>query len=90
MTTIKSKQTSAILGVLTLVAIVALSPHAFAQQGPSSSGQGQQSGIPLGGNYGVTTQSPATPDAMTAAWGAMIGVVAITSGVGVYTIVQKH
>lgn len=90
MTTIKSKQSSVILGVLTLVAIVALSPHAFAQQGPSSAGQGQQSGIPLGGNYGVTTQSPPTPDASMAAWGMMIGVVAVTSGVGVYTIARKH
>jgi len=90
MTTIKSKQSSAILGVLTLVAIVALSPHAFAQQSPSSSGQGQQSGIPLGGNYGVTTQTPSSPDASTAAWGSMIGIVAVISGVGVYTIARKH
>ncbi len=90
MTTIKSKQTSAILGVLTLVAIVALSPHAFAQQGPSSSGQGQQGGIPLGGNYGVTTQSPASPDAVVAAWGTMIAVVAVMSGVGIWSAVRKH
>ncbi|MDE1814000.1 MAG: hypothetical protein KGH87_07850 [Thaumarchaeota archaeon] len=54
--TLKSKQTSAILGTLSLVAIVAMSPHAFAQQGPSSSGQGQQNGIPLGSSY--TSNAP--------------------------------
>jgi len=47
----------AVLGVLALAAIVALVPHAFAQQGPSSSGQGQQGGIPLGAPYG----QPNTP-----------------------------
>ncbi len=42
MTTIKSKHTSVILGVLTLVAIATVAPHAFAQQ----------NGIPLGQSYG--------------------------------------
>jgi hypothetical protein len=81
MTTIKSKQTSAILGVLTLVAIVAFSPHAFAQQG----------GIPLGSSYGSNpVPQPASMDAAMAAWSAMIAIVAVMSGVGVYTAVRKH
>lgn len=42
----------AVLGTLALVAIVALIPHAFAQQGPSAFMQGQQKGIPLGPPYG--------------------------------------
>ena len=81
MTTIKSKQTSAILGVLTLVAIVALSPHAFAQQ----------NGIPLGSSYGSNpVPPPVSTDAATAAWSTMIAVVAVMSGVGVYTTARKH
>jgi len=53
----------AVLGILALVAIVAVAPNAFAQQTPSSSGQGQQNGIPLGSSYNAqtgTTQSSGT------------------------------
>jgi len=52
----------AVLGVLALVAIVAVAPNAFAQQTPSSSGQGQQNGIPLGSSYNAQggTQSSGT------------------------------
>ncbi|HJT10736.1 MAG TPA: hypothetical protein VJ771_08130 [Candidatus Nitrosotalea sp.] len=46
---IKSKQTSVLFGVIAMVAIVTLSPQAFAQQNPA--GQGQQNGIPLGSSY---------------------------------------
>jgi hypothetical protein len=66
------------------------SPHVFAQQGPSSSGQGQQNGIPLGGNYGITAQPPATPEATIAGWATMIAITAIMSGIGVYTAVRRH
>lgn len=84
-TTIASKQTSAILGVLTLVAIVALSPHAFAQQGTSD--QSQQGGIPLGPPYG--SPQPVDQNAIFA-WSAGIAIVAVMSGVGVWSAVRKH
>ncbi len=102
--TLKSKQTSVILGVLTLVAIVAISPHAFAQQGPSSSGQGQQNGIPLGAAYtsGASPPSgssagasygsasdPYGPLAMPA-WAAGMVAIGIVTGVGVYSTARKH
>lgn len=81
MTTIKSKQTSAILGVLTLVAIATVAPHAFAQQ----------NGIPLGQSYGSNpVPPPATVDATMAGWATMLAVVGVTSGIGVYTAVRKH
>ncbi len=102
--TIKLKQTSTILGVLTLVAIVIMSPHAFAQQGPSSSGQGQQNGIPLGSSYtsGASPSSSSTvgasygsasdpygPLAMPA-WAAGMVAIGIVTGVGVYSTARKH
>ena len=75
--TLKSKQTSAILGVLTLVAIVAFVPHAFAQQ----------NGIALGPPYG--SPGYVDPNAVYA-WSAGIVVVAVMSGVGIWTAVRKH
>ncbi len=85
---VRSKQTSAILSVLTLVAIAAIAPHAFAQD---QSGQGQQSGISLGSSYGSNpVPAPATMDATMAGWAAMLVIVGITSGIGVYTAVRKH
>jgi len=81
----------AVLGVLALVAIVTLTPHAFAQQGPSSSGQGQQNGIPLGASYGNQPNTPgyADPNAVYG-WSAGLAVAAVMSGVGIFTAVRKH
>lgn len=59
---VRSRQASILLGVIVMTAIVALSPHAFAQyqqnytqqiqqggnQIAQQAGQGQQNGIPLG------------------------------------------
>ncbi|MDE1829393.1 MAG: hypothetical protein KGI25_03620, partial [Thaumarchaeota archaeon] len=59
---VKSKQTSVLLGVFAMVAVVTLAPHAFAQEASQlqqnvqqggnqiaqQSAQGQQGGIPLG------------------------------------------
>ena len=84
--TLKSKQTSAILGVLSLVAIVTLAPHAFAKQGPSSAGQGQQGGIPLGPPYNPQSVDPNA----IYAWSAGLVVVAIMTGVGIWSAVRKH
>ena len=75
--TLKSKQTSAILGVLALVAIVTFSPHAFAQQ----------NGVPLGPPYG--SPGYVDPNAVYA-WSAGIAIVGIMSGVGIWSAVQKH
>lgn len=101
----KSKQTSVILGVLALVAIVAISPHAFAQQGPESSGQGQQGGIPLGSSYQSNAPPPSlgpvvggsyndsnnpTGPLQAAGWAAGLVVVGIMTGVGVYSTTRKH
>lgn len=75
------KQTGTILAVLTLVAITTIAPHAFAQQ----------NGIPLGQSYGSNpVPQPASMDAAMAAWAAMIAIVGVMSGVGVYTAVRKH
>jgi hypothetical protein len=100
----KSKQ-MAVLGVLALVAIVAVAPHAFAQQGPSSSGQGQQNGIALGSSYNAPAGTPSTSsgpgiaytDADNPAgplqgmgWAAGMVIAGVLSGVGVWTAVRKH
>lgn len=85
---IRSKQTGAILAVLTLVAIATTAPHVFAQD---QSGQGQQNGISLGSSYGSNpVPPPASMDATMAGWAAMLVIVGITSGIGVYTAVRKH
>ena len=55
----------ALLSVLTFVAVVAISPHAFAQQNPA--GQGQQNGIPLGSSYSnpqAVQTTPSSPQAL--------------------------
>lgn len=52
----------ALLSVLTFVAVVAISPHAFAQQ-PFQGGQGQQNGIPLGSSYNAPANMSSTPTA---------------------------
>jgi len=79
---LSSKQTGALLGVLTLIAILALPPLAFAQQasqGPSSSGQGQQGGIPLGPPYG--TSQPMHKSTFYALIGG--SAIAIAIGIGI-------
>ena len=76
-TILKSKQTSAILGVLALIVIVALSPHASAQQ----------SGISLGPPYG--SPQPADQNAIFA-WSAGIAIIVVMSGIGVWSAVRKH
>jgi len=103
---LKSKHTSSILGVLALVVIVIFSPHAFAQQGPSSSGVGQQNGIPLGSSYNAPAGTP-PPSATSGGisytdadnphgplqsigWGAGFAIVGIMSGIGVWSAVRKH
>jgi hypothetical protein len=67
----------AVLGALVLVAIVALTPHAFALQGPAAFAQGQQKGIPLGPPYG----NPNTPGYLgpTAIYGLPAGLAAIAA-----------
>ena len=81
----------AILGVLVLVAIVTVAPHAFAQQGPSSSGQGQQSGIPLGAPYGNQPNTPGYVDPNAAyTWALGLGIAGVMSGIGAWTAVRKH
>jgi hypothetical protein len=80
----------AILGVLALVAIVTIAPHAFAQQGPSSYGQGQQGGIPLGSSYGQpNTPGYVDPNAASG-WSVGLAAAAVMSGIGVWTAVRKH
>lgn len=76
-----SIQTGALLGALALIAILTVPQLVYAQQasqGPSSSGQGQQSGIPLGPPYG--TSQPIHKSTI-----ALIGgiVIAIAIGVGI-------
>ena len=81
----------AVLGVLALAAIVAVVPHAFAQQGPSSSGQGQQGGIPLGAPYGQQPNTPGYVDTNAVyGWSAGLAIAAALSGVGIFTAVRKH
>ena len=87
---IKSKQTSILLGVIAMVAIVTLSPHAFAQQ--NSAGQGQQGGIPLGSSYGSNSLPPSvpTPQDSVMGWAAGITIASVMSGIGAWTAVRKH
>ena len=82
---IKSKHIATLLSVLALVTFVTISPHAFAQQGSSSTGQ--QNGIPLGPPYG--TPGYVDPNAVYG-WSAGIAIVAIMSGVGVWSAVKKR
>ncbi len=82
---LKSKQTSALLGLLTLVVIVILAPHAFAQQNPA--GQGQQGGIPLGGPYG--TPQPSSDQGMALGVSVGLATAAIVSGVEIWTAVRQ-
>jgi hypothetical protein len=95
-----------VLGVLVLVAIVAVSPHAFAQQGPSSSGQGQQNGVPLGSSYNAPAGTPqASPSSggvtyndsdnpygplSGMTWALGLAAAGVMSGIGVWTAVRKH
>lgn len=67
----------AVLGALVLVAIVALAPHAFAQQGTSAFAQGQQKGIPLGPPYG----NPSMPGYLgpTAIYGLSAGLAVVAA-----------
>ena len=102
---VKSKHTTILLGAFAMVAIVALAPHAFAQE--SSSGQGQQGGIPLGSSYSASagtqsqssslaslvgytdTDNPVGP-LQSVAWGVGLAVMGIMTGVGVWSAVRKH
>ena len=83
----KNQTNTSMLGVLAIVAIVAIAPHAFAQQNPA--GQGQQNGIPLGGNYGVTTQQVSVDQGQAFGWGVGMASAALATGVGMWSIV-KH
>jgi hypothetical protein len=56
----KTRPIVAVLSVLAFVAVVAISPQAFAQQ-PFQGGQGQQNGIPLGSSYNAPANMPSTP-----------------------------
>jgi len=105
----RSRQTSILLGIIVMTAIVALSPHAFAQnysnniqqggaQIAQQAGQGQQNGIPLGtptntqytlGSGGIQEPSTAGSDP-TPAYATGIGVIAVMSGIGVWSAVRKH
>jgi hypothetical protein len=71
----------AVLGVLALVAIVTMAPHALAQQ----------NGIPLGPPYGTGGQQPSTTGSDSAVgWSAGMAVMAVMTGVGVWSAVRKH
>ncbi|MGH2612683.1 MAG: hypothetical protein ACRDFB_06485 [Rhabdochlamydiaceae bacterium] len=78
---ISSKQTGVLLGVLALVAILAIPQVAFAQQvskGPSSFGVGQKAGIPLGPPYG--TAQPMHQGTFYALIVGMAAIIAIGAG----------
>ncbi len=62
----------------------------YGSQVPASTeaGVGQQGGIPLGQNYGVTAQP--TPDASTIGWITGIVVIAIMSGIGVWSAARRR
>lgn len=94
----------AILGVLALVAIVAVAPNAFAQQNPA--GQGQQNGIPLGSSYNAQTGTQSSGTSASGvtyndsdnpygplsgmAWAAGLAIAGVMSGIGAWTAVRKH
>lgn len=95
----------AVLGVLALVAIVAVTPLAFAQQNPA--GQGQQGGIPLGSSYNAAGSSQTGGTSIPAgisyndsnnpygplsgmAWAAGLAIAGVMSGIGIWTAVRKH
>lgn len=63
------------LSVLALVAIVAIAPHAFAQQG--------------GGIQYTDSDNPAGP-LQGMAWGAGLAIVGVMSGIGVWTAVRRR
>jgi hypothetical protein len=77
----------AVLGALALIAIVALTPHAFALQGPSAFMHGQQKGIPLGPPYG----NPDTPGYLgpTAIYGLSAGLAVVTAFAVLCVIIWK-
>jgi hypothetical protein len=56
----KTRPIVAVLSVLAFVTVVAISPHAFAQQ-TFQGGQGQQNGIPLGSSYNAPANMSSTP-----------------------------
>jgi len=80
--------TSILFGVLAIVAVVTIAPHAFAQQNPA--GQGQQNGIPLGGNYGISTQQVQVDQGQSLGWGVGMGTAAVATGVGMWSIVKRR
>ncbi|HYL65771.1 MAG TPA: hypothetical protein VEU72_01305 [Nitrosopumilaceae archaeon] len=84
----KNQTNTSILCLLAIVVVVTIAPHAFAQQNPA--GQGQQNGIPLGGNYGVTTQQIQPDQGQSLGWGAGIGAAALATGVGMWSIVKRR
>ncbi|MFZ1076208.1 MAG: hypothetical protein WAN47_02120 [Nitrosotalea sp.] len=98
------KPIAAVLSLLAFVAVVAMSPHAFAQQ-PFQGGQGQQNGIALGSSYNAPAgstqnQIPAqvvysdsdnpTGPLQGMGWGIGMAIVGVMSGVGVWTAVRSR
>jgi len=85
---LKVKPIVAVLSVLAFAAVIAISPHAFAQQ-PFQGGQGQQNGIPLGAPYGQpNTPGYVDPNAVYG-WSSGLAVAAVLSGVGIWTAVRS-
>ena len=79
--------TSILFGILAL-AIVTIAPHAFAQENPA--GQGQQGGIPLGGNYGISTQQVQVDQGSAIGWSVGMASAAVATGVGMWSIVKRR
>jgi len=77
----------AILGILTFASVVAISPHAFAQQNPA--GVGQQNGIPLGAPYGQPNAPGYVDPNAVYGWSSGLAVAAVLSGVGIWTAVRS-
>lgn len=103
---LKVKPIVAVLSVLAFAAVIAISPHAFAQQ-PFQGGQGQQNGIPLGSSYNApagsqSVTSPVSPQVVYndsdnpygplqgMGWAAGMVIVGVMSGVGIWTAVRRR
>ena len=80
--------TSILFGVLAL-AVVTIAPHAFAQES-NPAGQGQQNGIPLGGNYGISTQQVSVDQGSAMGWSVGMASAAVATGVGMWSIVKRR
>ncbi len=74
---VTSKQTSLLLGVLAMVAVVTLVPHVFAQESATN---------PLG----YTDQDNPTGPMQPIGWAAGMAIAGVMTGVGIWSAVRKH